>query len=117
MASGFLMAMNIEPKHIASKRRIGTTRDGEPVVEILLKGGLHLVTTLKDGKPKTIGAGPHRAVARWMAEKNCEGIHIEELSKDEQVSIAGCLSVESEYQAICANWNSMPGWVNGPAVE
>lgn len=99
--------MNIEPKHIASKRRIGTRKSGEPVVEILLKGGLHLVTTLQDGKPKTIGAGPHRAVARWMAEKNDPDIHIEELSKDEQVSLPGILSVEKEYQAICDNWNAM----------
>jgi hypothetical protein len=109
------MAMNIEPKHIASKRRIGTCK-GQPVVEILLKGGLHLVTTLQGGKPKTIGAGPHRAVARWMAEKNEPECAIEELSKDEQVSIAGCLSVEREFQAICDNWNRMPGWVNGPDI-
>jgi hypothetical protein len=96
--------MNIEPKHIASKKRIGTLR-GQPVVEILLKGGLNLITTLKDGKPKTIGAGPHRAVARWMACKNEEDCVIEELSKDEQVSLSGCLSVEKEYQALCDNWN------------
>jgi hypothetical protein len=109
--------MNIEPKHIASKRRIGTRRSGEPVVEILLKGGLHLVTTIEKGKPKTIGAGPHRAVARWMAEKNDPDITIEELSKDEQVSLPGCLSVEAEYQAIVRNWNGMPGWVDGPEAS
>ena len=101
------MAMNIEPKHIASKRRIGTRKSGEPVIEILLKGGLHLVTTLHGGKPKTIGAGPHRAVARWMAEKNDPEVHIEELSKDEQVSLPGILSVAEEYQVICDNWNVM----------
>ena len=100
--------MNIELKHIASKRRIGTCK-GQPVVEILLKGGLHLVTTLQDGKPKTIGAGPHRAVARWMAQKNEPECSIEELSKDEQVSIAGCLSVEAEYQELVNRWNEMFG--------
>lgn len=99
--------MNIEPKHIASKTRIGTLH-GQPVVEILLKGGLHLVAALKDGKSRTIGAGPHRAVARWMAEKNEPDCQIEEsLQKDESVSLAGCLSVEKEYQALCDNWNRM----------
>lgn len=108
--------MNIELKHIASKKRIGTRKTGEPVVEILLKGGLHLVTTLQNGKPKTIGAGPHRAVARWMAEKNDPDISIDELSKDEQVSAAGYASVEAEYQGYVERWNSMPGWVYGPEL-
>jgi hypothetical protein len=98
--------MNIQECHIATKKRIGTLH-GQPVVEILLKGGLNLVTTLKDGKPKTIGAGPHRAVARWMARKNEPDIAMTELSKDEQVSVTGCLSVEQEYQTICDNWNRM----------
>jgi hypothetical protein len=104
--------MQIQPEHIASKHRIGTLH-GQPVVEILLKGGLVLITTVEGGKPKVISAGPHRAVARWMAEKNCEDIVIAELSKGEEVSLAGCQSVEKEYQAICANWNRMLELVNG----
>lgn len=110
------MSINIEQKHIASKKRIGTLH-GQPVVEILLKGGLHLITTLKDGKPATIGAGPHRAVARWMAEKNDPDITIEELSKSEEVSLRGIMSVADEYQKVADNWNAQPGWVNGPDEE
>jgi hypothetical protein len=98
--------MNIQPHHVASKKRIGTLH-GQPVVEILLKGGLTLVTTLKDGKPKTIGAGPHRAVARWMAEKAEPDITMSELSKSEQVSLSGILSVVPEYEKIRDNWNQM----------
>lgn len=111
------MPIDVKPHHIASKRRIGSRKTGEPVVEILLKGGLHLITTLENGKPKTIGAGPHRAVARWMAEKNDPDITIEELSKSEEITSAGYASVEAEYQQYVSRWNSMPGWVNGPDVE
>lgn len=104
--------MNIKECHIASKKRIGTTKDGQPVIEMLLKGGLVLITTIQDGKPKTIAAGPHIAVARWMSEKNEPGMTLEELSKSESVSLRGILSVSEEYQKIVDNWNLQPGWIN-----
>ena len=98
--------MNVEMKHIASRKRIGTLH-GQPVTEVLLKGGLHLVTAVKEGKPRVIGAGPHRAVARWIAEKNEPDVQITELSKDEQVSEAGCRSVEAQCQGYVSAWNQM----------
>ncbi len=97
--------MNIKQVHIASKRRVGSLH-GQPVVEILLKGGLCLVTTLKNGKPCTIGAGPHVGVARWMAEKNEPDCQLTELSKSETITPAGYASVEAEYQQLVQNWNA-----------
>ena len=98
--------MNIQARHIASKRRIGTTKDGQPVVELLLKGGLVLVTTIKNGKPEVCGAGPHRDVAKMMAEKNCgDDLILDELSKSERITPEGYASVEDRYLELRDHWN------------
>lgn len=92
--------MNVQPRHIASKKRIGSRRDGTPVIEVLTKGGLYLVLTHEGGKPKTIGAGPHRAVARFMAEKAEPDITITELSKADYVPEESIRSVLPKYEAV-----------------
>jgi hypothetical protein len=91
--------MQIKPEHIAQKRRVGTLK-GQPVIQLTLKGGLVLLTTLKDGKPHTLAAGPHVAVSRFMAEKAEPDIQLNELSKSEQISEAGYLTIRD-------NWNKM----------
>jgi len=109
--------MVIQQKHIAQKRRIGNLH-GQPVIEILLKGGLVLVTSIKDGKPFTAGLGPHRCVARFMAEKAEPDLELTELSKSEagEVSLAGIMSVLPEYEILRDRWNSMPGFINGDDI-
>jgi hypothetical protein len=90
--------VQIAQKHIAYKKRIGTCRDGSPAIEVCTRGGLYLVLVHKDGKAKTIGAGSHRAVARWLAEKNEDGLRIEELSKSDSLELPSILSVADKYQ-------------------
>jgi hypothetical protein len=97
--------MQVEARHIASKKRIGTLH-GQAVTELLLKGGLVLVATVKDGKPQMLAAAPHVAVARYMAERAEPDIELTELSKSEEVSLAGILSVVDRYQKLTDNWNS-----------
>lgn len=100
--------MDIKDNYIAYKKRIGTFK-GSPVTEILLKGGLNLVAIMEKGKPKIIGAGPHRAVARWLAQKAEPELEISEspLEKSESVSIKGIQSVEEQYRIVAEYINTL----------
>lgn len=63
--------MNIKPEEVEYKKKVGNL-DGKPVIEVGLRGGLHLIFASKGGKFETLGAGPHRAVARFIARKKSE---------------------------------------------
>lgn len=63
-------------------KKVGTL-EGDDVVEVTTKGGLcMIVTKTEGGKMKTLGVGPHRAVARYIAKER-EGAKLQwtELSK------------------------------------
>jgi hypothetical protein len=98
--------MNITEKHIASKKRIGSLK-GRPVVEVLTTGGLHLVVTEEGGKLKTLGTGPHRAVARWVAQKREPDLLVTELSKSDFVDERAILSVAPRYEALTDRFNAL----------
>jgi hypothetical protein len=51
---GRRIPVDIQEKHIQTKKRIGTLR-GQPVVEVLTKGGFYLVVTQKNGALLTLG--------------------------------------------------------------
>lgn len=74
--------MNVPADQIAYKRRIGTI-DNDPLWEVGLKGGLHLVIAARNGKAETLGVGPHRAIARHIAKKREPKIQLTELSKSD----------------------------------
>lgn len=75
--------MNITPEQLKGKpKKIGDL-DGNPVMEVETKGGLFLVMTKANGKPKTLGVGSHPAVAAHIAERDFPGLKITELSKSE----------------------------------
>ena len=79
--------MNINEKHIKTKRKIGSIH-GKPVVEVVTGGGFHMVATQGEGnKLKILGTGPHRAVARWIAQKTEPDLEITELSKSDTLDI------------------------------
>ena len=98
--------MNISDKMILSKRRVGTLHN-KPVVELITKGGLHLVVTEKDGKTEIIGSGPHRAVSRYIAEKREPDLVYTELSKSDSLDLASILSVVPRYQDLTEQLNAM----------
>jgi hypothetical protein len=64
--------VNINPGEVEYKKKVGKVGEN-PLIEVGLKGGLHLIFMAKGGKFETMGAGPHRAVARFIAGKKCEG--------------------------------------------
>jgi hypothetical protein len=63
--------MDIKSEEVNYRKKVGTL-DQSPVIEIGLKGGLHLIFAKKNGKFEALGAGPHRAVARFIAKKKTE---------------------------------------------
>lgn len=101
--------MNIDMRQMTgSPKRIGRTTDGEDVFEMVTKGGLTVIQAAhpKSGAKRTLGLGPHRALARWVAKSQNKGIELTELSKSEAVGpdhwahlIPDCLSLLARFQA------------------
>ena len=77
--------MKIEEKQIQYRKNIGSLGKAA-VIEIGTIGGLKVVGVQeKTGKIKTLGAGSHRAVARYLAQKAEPTIQISALEKSEDV--------------------------------
>lgn len=83
-------------------RKIGRTADGETVFEMVTKGGLTIIEAAhpETGRKRTLGLGPHRALARHVARSQAKGLELTELSKSEAVGpeywahlIPECLSL------------------------
>lgn len=72
--------MKISADQIESKKVAGKTKDGNPIVYVITKGGLHaFFSKNKDGEIDTLSAAPHRAIAKWLAEKRSPDIEWSEL--------------------------------------
>ncbi len=73
--------MNVDRNQLTgSPKRIGQIK-GNPVMSMLTKGGLSIITF----NGKVIGAAPHRAMARIIAQNAHPDLVIDELSKSEEV--------------------------------
>jgi hypothetical protein len=67
--------MRIEPQFIESKAIVGKNEDGNPIVYIVSKGGLHaFFSKNKEGEIISLGAAPHRGIAKYLAEKKDKDI-------------------------------------------
>lgn len=81
--------MKIESGHIDKKEIAGKTKDGRHVVYVATHGGLHAFFVKSDsGEVVAIGAAPHKAIGKFLAEKKEPGIKWNEdfLSKSEELS-------------------------------
>ena len=81
--SSNLRVMDVNTSQIKTEPKKVGTLDGDDVVEVMTKGGLcMIVSKTEGGKMKTLGVGPHRAVARYIAkEREGAKLHWTELSK------------------------------------
>ncbi len=62
--------MKLSADQIEKKAIAGKTKEGNPVVYIATKGGLHAFFTKdEEGNISSIGAAPHRAIAKFLAGK------------------------------------------------
>jgi hypothetical protein len=76
--------VNISSVHLEYKKTIGSLA-GKPVVELATTGGLCLIVVPSATGVETLGAGPHRAVARHIAKKRNPDLKITELAKSDDV--------------------------------
>ena len=78
--------MNIPANQIAYRKRIGHI-GSKSVIEIGLEGGLRIVgSQASTGKITILGAGSHRAIARFLAKKAEPTLQIDDLEKSEEIN-------------------------------
>lgn len=78
--------MKITKDQIEVKQLAGHKKDGSPVVYVMSKGGLHAFFARgENSQIEAIGAAPHKAIAKWLAEKKAGEIKWEDdfLTKNE----------------------------------
>lgn len=81
--------MKISSDQIENKSIAGKTKDGRPVVYIATKGGLHAFFMKdEDGSISSIGAAPHRAIAKFLAGKKADIEWKEDFAKSEDLEKA-----------------------------
>ena len=102
--------MDIRSEEVAYRKKVGKL-DGNPVIEVGLKGGLHLIFAAKHGKFETLGAGPHRAVARYIAKKKTEDkIEFTDLSKSDFIEPEHFADILPRYEAITDAFRARQGF-------
>jgi hypothetical protein len=103
--------MNITAEHIASKKKVGEYK-GRPVIEVATTGGLHLIVTGKGGGIETMGSGPHRAVARYIADKYARAehdkIHWTDLAKADYVAPEHFADILPAYEELTEKIRALP---------
>lgn len=93
------MALSLKAVDIASKKRIGKLKES-PVFEIVTTGGLWLNILGKGAGFEIMSTGPHRAVARYIAEQRFPGIEFTELSKSDHVDLQDFLFLVPKYEEL-----------------
>lgn len=96
----------IRPQEIETKKQIGTLK-GRPVFEVALKGGLHIVCAALQAGVKYLGAGPHRAVARWLAKKKEPELKVTELAKSDHIEPQFFAHLVPQYEQLVDRMNTL----------
>jgi hypothetical protein len=93
--------MDISPKQLVSKKKVGICKKGE-VMYAKTKGGLHMVFVApgEGKKPEFLGFGPHKAVARHLAEENEPDLEWTELSKSDHYNLEDFQHLLPEYREL-----------------
>lgn len=97
--------MNIPESQIVLKKKVGES-NGKPVTYIKTSGGLHLMV---NSKGTILSAGPHRAVARHLAQKFDPEINWTEMSKAEHIPVEHFASVLPEYEQLTRDFRAIQG--------
>jgi len=93
------MALQIAPEHVASRKKVGSVGTN-PVFEILTTGGLYMNVMGKNGSFEVLSTGPHRAVARYIAEQREHTLVWSELSKADFIPYEDFAHLVPKYQAL-----------------
>lgn len=90
--------MKIPANQIVRDKRIGKDQ-GVDVHEMETKGGLCLI--VKHGKQTEIlGVGPHRAIARFIAQRQHPSLNISSLEKSEDLPMELLKTFVAEYEEV-----------------
>jgi hypothetical protein len=75
--------MKITENQILSRKVAGHTKEGEPIVYVVTKGGLHaFFKRAEDGNIETLAAAPHKAIGKWLTEQKSKGLTWNETDLD-----------------------------------
>ena len=88
--------MQIPSNQIEFKKKVGKSK-GKPVFHVKTRGGLHVIA---DDKGTVLGSGPHRAVARHLAQKFEPDVEWTELSKSDHVDFEAYAHLLPQYEAL-----------------
>ena len=66
------MSVQLEKRHIKSRKVIGKTEAGDELTLVTTFGGLQIIMKMTDNKPEILGAGAHVAFSKFEAEKACK---------------------------------------------
>lgn len=97
--------MQIPEAQIILKKKVGTV-NGSDVTYIKTVGGLHLMV---NNRGNIISTGPHRQVARHLANRYEPDIQWTELSKADHVPLAHYEHLLPEYEALTKQFREMQG--------
>lgn len=99
--------MEITKEQLDKKKtkKVGTYH-GQDVLSVATKGGLYLLMSMqKNGELKTLGAGPHPAIARSIARRENPDFVPTELSKGEELPQWLIDSYTEEYTTLTKKFN------------
>lgn len=91
--------MQIPASQVVYKRKIGEV-DGDDVIEIATKGGLHLAVRKGATKVEVLGTGPHRSVSRHLAKKKAPRLVITDLAKGDHWPIETFSHLIPKYEVV-----------------
>ena len=101
--------MQISREHLAGKpQKIGTL-DGDPVYEIVTTGGLNLVSVTRHGKVEMLGVGPHKAIARFLAQKKEPDLVYTSLTKADYVPVEEFPELIAKYEQLTDDFRRVQG--------
>lgn len=101
--------MQVNENEIEYKKKVGKL-DGCPVYEIGLRGGLHLILSVRGGRSEVLGAGPHKAVARFVSKKKTENkIEFTDLSKSDHIEPEHFQDILPYYEALTDAFRARQG--------
>lgn len=100
--------MQIRADEVEYKKKVGKL-NGQAVIEVGLRGGLHLIFAQKGGKFETLGAGPHRAVARYIAKKKEPNVEYTDLSKADHIEPEMFAFILPKYEALTEAFRERQG--------
>ena len=91
--------MQIPEKQVEIKKQIGYLHNS-PVWYVRTKGGLNLCLAWKNGKIETLGAGSHKAVAKFIARKHHPDIQFNDLEKGEDLDPRCFMDIIPKYELL-----------------